>query len=358
MKRRAFLKVVGGAAGAVAVQQSNLLAAAGVDPVPVAEKVAGMPRRLLGRTGRKVSIIGFPGLALVHDPYDQARCTKALRDAFERGLNYFDVAPAYGGGKCETRMGLGLEGLDRSQIFLACKTKMRDKEGARKELETSLKLLKTDHFDLYQLHHVRSRAEAQQALGPGGALEAILKAKEEGKVRWVGFSAHTNYGALELMKGFRFDTVMFPINFVEYFKIGFGKEVMALANEQGAALVSIKPMSHGAWPQGAPRKRQWWYRCTETDEEVARALRWTLSLQGVVAGIPPSWLDLVDKAIDAAKNYQPASEADIAQLRKLAEDSLSVFEREEKQFAAHGRGLSHPAIYPDSPHECGHGHWV
>ena len=84
-------------------------------------------------------------------------------------------------------MGIGLQGLDRSKYFLACKTKKRDKEGAREELEHSLKLLKTDHFDLYQLHHLVRPAEVKQALGPGGAMETILKAKEEGKIKYIGF---------------------------------------------------------------------------------------------------------------------------------------------------------------------------
>ncbi|MHC4544103.1 MAG: aldo/keto reductase, partial [Planctomycetota bacterium] len=104
---------------------------------------------------------GFPGLALVH--YDQDRCNAGLHDAFKRGVNYFDVAPAYGNGEAEIKMGIGLQGIDRSRIFLACKTKKRDKEGARKELERSLERLKTDYFDLYQLHHLRWPKEVKQA---------------------------------------------------------------------------------------------------------------------------------------------------------------------------------------------------
>lgn len=354
MKRREFLKTVGAAAGAAALSETSWLAAAGVEPLPVAETVAGMPRRVLGRTGQKVSVICFPGLALTHDQYDQERCTKALHDAFERGVNYFDVAPAYGNGKCETRMGIGLQGLDRSKLFLACKTKQRTAEGARKELENSLKQLKTDYFDLYQMHHCRSVAEVKQALGPGGALETFLKAKEEGKVKYFGFSAHTNYGALALLKGFKFDTCMFPINFVEFFKWDFGKAAMELANEQGVALISIKPMSRGGWPQGAQRTRQWWYRCTETDEEVARAFRWTLSHKGVVSGVPPSFLDLVDKAIEAGKKYTPATAEDVAALKQEAEGGISIFEREEKEFAR-----AHPPhagpMHAGCPHEADYG---
>lgn len=341
---------MGGAAGAAALVEPTLLAA------EVVEKVAGMPRRVLGRTGQRVSIIGFPGLSLIN--YDQERCTRDLHRAFERGVNYFDVAPAYGNGTCETRMGIGMQGLDRSKLFLACKTKKRDQAGARQELETSLRLLKTDHFDLYQMHHIRSVEEVKQALGPQGALETFLKAKEEGKVKYFGFSAHTVKGALELMKGFRFDTVMFPINFVELMTHGWGQEVMDLANQQGAALISIKPLSRGGWPEGVERTRKWWYRCTETDEEVSLALRWTLSLKGVVAGIPPSWLDLLDKAITAANNYRPATEGDVAALKKLAANAPSLFQREEKQFAQHQGQTRTAVVYPDSPHEYGHGHRV
>ncbi len=340
MKRRDFLKFVGATTGAAALSESDLLAA--LNPVAAQETVDGMPRRVLGRTGRSVSIIGFPGLSLSQKEYDQARCTQALHDAFARGVNYFDVAPAYGRGLCETRMGIGLQGIDRSRIFLACKTNKRDKETSLRELEQSLKLLKTDHFDLYQLHHLRTSEEVKQLLGPNGALETFVKAREQGKVRHVGFSAHTTVAAVEAMKGFQFDTVMFPINFVEYFLNGFGKEVMELANQQGAGLISIKLLSHGSWPEGSERRRVWWYRCTETDQEVAQAVRWTLSLKGLAAGIPPSWLDLVDKAIEAAKSYKPATENDVAELKRLAASCLPLFREGEGQAE-----LRHP----DCPHE-------
>jgi hypothetical protein len=104
MKRRAFLMTVAGAAGVTALGAPEVFAG------PPAETVAGLPRRLLGRTGQKLSVVGFPGLAL--NQFDQEKGTAALRDAFERGVNYFDVAPAYG--EAQTRMGIGLKGLDRS----------------------------------------------------------------------------------------------------------------------------------------------------------------------------------------------------------------------------------------------------
>jgi predicted aldo/keto reductase-like oxidoreductase len=333
MKRRDFLKASSVAAGACALSQTSIFSMAYTNTLPPEEIVAGMPRRSLGRTGERLSVIGFPGLALVHDEYGQARCDEAVHGAFERGVNFFDVAPAYGNGKCETRLGIALRGLDRQEIFLACKTRRRDRDGARQELETSLDLLKTDYFDLYQMHHIRSVDEVRQALAPGGALETFLEAKEEGRVKYLGFSAHTTRGALEIMNGFGFDTVMFPINFVELYNRGFGKEVLDLANEQGAAVLSIKPMSYGGWPEGAQRTRDWWYQSVEERMDVDLAWRFALSRKGVISGIPPSFLDLVDKAIAAARDYRPPTQSELEKLEEMAAGRLSIFEREERQFA-------------------------
>ena len=348
MKRRSFLKAVGGAAGVAAMNWTEMFGAEASRPV--LSHPSGLPRRVLGRTQQAVSLIGFPGLALSRLSQDESNA--AIRKAYDLGCNYFDVAPAYG--DAEVKMGPALAGL-RDQVFLSCKTKMRDGKAAREELERSLQRLKTDHFDLYQMHHIRTPAEVQQALGPDGALETFLKAKEEGKVKWFGFSAHTTKGALELMKGFKFDTVMFPINFVEYFTIDFGKPILALAKEQGAVAIAIKPTSAGAWQPGAERKREWWYPSMETSEELSLALRFTLSLDPVITGIPPSFVDLFEKSVAAAKSYQPASEAEVAQLRDRAAKSLSLFKREEDAVATAMRGQPVGPFHPGSPHEGGHG---
>ncbi|MCX8109433.1 MAG: aldo/keto reductase [Verrucomicrobiae bacterium] len=326
MKRRVFLKRVGSATGMLMVGVPNLSTST-TRAAAVPEAAAQLPRRVLGRTGQKVSVVGFPGLALVH--YDQKTCSDGLRKAFDQGVNYFDVAPAYGNGQAETKMGIGLQGLDRDRIFLACKTKMRDKDGARKELENSLRLLKTDHFDLYQLHHLVRVEEVKQALGPNGAMETFLKAKEEGKIRFIGFSAHTTKAALEALNGFDFDTVMFPINFVEYYKRDFGRAVLELAGKKGAAVLAIKPMSRGAWPQNVPRSRQWWYRSVEEEKEVNLAWWFTLSRPGVIAGIPPSFLDLLEKAIVACRSYREPTDAELDELKTLAQSCQSIFERED-----------------------------
>ena len=348
MKRRSFLKVMGGVAGAAAL---------GIKPALVSEaeaaaaKTGEMHKRVLGRTGFKVSVVGFSGLGLAH--YDQERCTADVHKAFERGLNYYDVAPAYGkDGDCEIKMGVALQGLDRSRYFLACKSKKRDKDGCREELERSLQRLKTDHFDLYQMHHLVKPEDVKTSLSPGGALEAMLQAKKEGKIRAIGFSAHTTKAALAALRGFAFDTVMFPVNYVEYYTRGFAKDVLALAKEKGAAVLSIKTMHSGAWPKDAERTRKWWYRPLEQQDDINLAYRWTLSLPGVVMGFPPGWMDLQEKAIGAGIAYRPATEADAKKLEEMAKGCGSIFKREDDLVA------SAHMPYPHHPHECCEGEWA
>ncbi len=247
MKRRTFLKAVGG----------SVVTAAAVAPQahgePAKETVVnGFPRRKLGRTDEMLSMVGFPGLALRN--YSQEEGTAKLHETFAAGLNYYDVAPAYGAnGECEIRMGIGLQGIDRDKIFLSCKTKRRDKAGCKEELDRSLKRLKTDRFDLYQLHCLFEPDEVQQALDPKqGAIATILDAQKAGVIKYIGFSAHTTRAAITALQSFEFDTVMFPINFVEQSTIGMGKQVVELAQKQNAGIISIKPISKGGWGGTAP----------------------------------------------------------------------------------------------------------
>ena len=344
MKRRSFLKAVGGFAGTCYLGKNFAFGA----EIRSKEKMAQMPQRTLGKTGQKVSIIGFPGLALSKQGQEEG--TKALRTAFEHGINYYDVAPTYGRGDSEIRMGIGLQGIDRSKIFISCKTQMRDADGARKELERSLTRLKTDHFDLYQMHAITRPEEVEQTLGPGGAMETFVKAREEGKVRFLGLSAHTTKGALTALKGFKFDTIMFPINFIELFQMDFGRPVLELAKEQGLGVIAIKGMCGGAWPQGAQRNRDNWYNALEKDDEIDMAMRFTLSQEPVATAMPPGFLDLFYKAIPVGESYHKINETEIQKLREMAKSAPSVFRRGEERLAL-GASSNEP-LYADSPHEC------
>ncbi|MCC6235718.1 MAG: aldo/keto reductase, partial [Verrucomicrobiales bacterium] len=181
------------------------------------------------------------------------------------------------------------------------------------------------------MHHLVTLDDVNRALGPGGAVETFRRARESGKIRAIGFSAHSTKAALAALRGFPFDTVMFPISFAEYYLRDFGKAVLEAAAERGAAVIAIKPMCLGAWPPGVAKTRDWWYRTPETVADTGVALRFSLSLKGVVAGLPPSYVDLLDMAITAAKDFRPATTEDREQLRALAKQCVSLFLREDQQ---------------------------
>lgn len=339
MKRRTFLAGMGTAVGAGAMGNAAEVASA--------LKAGDMPRRLLGKTGRTLPVVGFPCLALKNG--DQKAATEALHRSIDVGVDYFDVAPAYGkDGECEIKTGEGLKGIARDKYFLACKTQKDDAKEGRLELERSLKRLNTDHFDLYQLHCLQREDEVKQALGPGGVLEMILKAKEEGKVKHIGFSAHTTEAALAALDGFEFDSCMFPINFVEWYKTGFGREVMERAAAKGTAMISIKPVSRGLWPKDVKKTYDWWYRPLEDPKEYQLAMDWVLSLPGMVTTLPTSYFDVFERTVVAARKHRPIQDVETAQLQELAANCVPIFKNDAKKAAAQ---FTLPGIpsYPSRP---------
>src|ERR1035437_6482265 len=239
------------------------------------ESVAGkLEKRSLGKTGEMLSILGFGGI-LVKDatPEDASSVVKL---AIDTGVNYFDVSPSYG--DAEIKLGSALEPY-RKNVFLSNKTDGRKKEDSRRELEQSLKNLRTDHFDLYQLHSVSKLEEVQTILGKGGALETFLEARKEGKIRFIGFSAHTVEAAIALMNGFDFDTIMFPFNLTTWYAENFGPQVLALAQEKKMGIIALKAMAKGPWPKDADRSKfkKCWYEPLTIEEDIRMGLRFTLS---------------------------------------------------------------------------------
>ena len=189
--RRSFLKSTSGALALTSLGAESLLnlakqgyGAEGTQP----GKGRIMQKRILGKTGEELSIIGFGGLVVCGT--EQSEANAIVSEAIDKGVNYFDVAPSYCGGQAEERLGPALKEF-RKAVFLACKTGKRDKEGAAAELHQSLKKLQTDYFDLYQLHAMTTEDDLQKAMGPGGAIETFVEAKEQGLVRYLGFSAHS-----------------------------------------------------------------------------------------------------------------------------------------------------------------------
>jgi predicted aldo/keto reductase-like oxidoreductase len=190
-----------------------------------------------GKTGMKVSEIGFGGIPIIRLPKEEA--VKVLRHSLDRGITFYDTANAYK--DSEEKMGVAFRGI-RDQVIIATKTLRRDAESATEQLENSLRMMKTDYIDLYQLHQVAREEEFQAITAPGGSLEAVLRAKEAGKVRHIGVTSHSLQMAIKLVKTGLFSSIQFPFNFIES---DASKELFPLALEQDMGILVMKPFAGG-----------------------------------------------------------------------------------------------------------------
>ena len=277
---------------------------------------AHLARRPLGSTGEELSVVGLGGIVVMDETPEHA--AEIVAEAVEAGVNYFDVAPSYG--NAEQRLGPALQPY-RQNSFLACKTAERDAAGARRELEQSLRNLRTDYLDLYQLHSIETPEDVEQVFAPGGAVETFEAARAEGKVRFLGFSAHSQEAALAAMERFEFDTVMLPLNWVAWYGGNFGPQVVDEALGRGMGILALKSLARSLVPDGRePPYAKCWYIPHETAEEVGLCIRFTLSLP-VTAAVPPGEEKLWRMAVAAAKEFSPLREA---RMQELAERALGL----------------------------------
>jgi aryl-alcohol dehydrogenase-like predicted oxidoreductase len=277
-------------------------------------------RRSLGRTGHSLSIIGFGGIVVMDATPQEASARVA--HAIDRGVNYFDVAPSYG--NAEERLGPALAPY-RKDVFLACKTQKRDRAGAAAELETSLRRMQTDRFDLYQLHAVTSRDDVERIFAADGAIEAFEAARKAGKVRFLGFSAHSVDAALALMERFAFDTILFPVNFATWHAGNFGPQVLETARRKEMGILALKAMARRPWPEGAARThRKCWYEPLAEPAAAREGLRFTLS-HPVTAAIPPGDETLFAMALDLAADFTPLSPAEADAIKRKGLATMPLF---------------------------------
>jgi aryl-alcohol dehydrogenase-like predicted oxidoreductase len=268
----------------------------------------------------ELSVIGLGGVVLNGLPQEEA--DRIVSDSVARGVNYFEVAPTYG--DAEERLGPALEPY-RDGVFLACKTVQRDAEGVRDELARSLDRLRTDHVDLYQFHGVRSMEDVEQVLGPGGAGEAFLEARERGRARYLGLSAHAEEAAIALMDGFPCDSVLFPINYVCMANGGFGSRVLEHARRNGIARLAIKSLAFTRRVEGDDKAYpKCWYRPVSDPDTAERALRFTLS-EDVTATIPPGDPGLYELCLRLATRFTPLSPDERTALLASAREVAPIF---------------------------------
>jgi len=274
-----------------------------------------LPRRVLGKTGQKLSIIGLGGMVV--SGLEQAEANAVVARSVEKGINYFDVSPEYG--DSELKLGPALKPF-RKDVFLACKTSKRDKEGAEKELHRSLKRLQTDHFDLYQLHNLDDlEDDAKKALSKDGAIQTFIKAREKGLVKYLGFSAHSAEAALLAMREFDFDSIMYPINFCCHYQGKFSQEVLSEAKKRGMGIIAIKAMAKQAWQREEDEEKhpKCWYEPIVDPFLAEDALEWTLS-QGVTAAIPPGDENLFKLALQIGPHIRPITDEGTEKLKRLS----------------------------------------
>ena len=266
-----------------------------------------LEKRSLGNTGEMLSMIGFGGILVMNATPDDA--SSIVKLAIDAGVNYFDVSPSYG--DAEIKLGQALEPY-RKNVFLSCKTDGRKKEDSRKELEQSLKNMRTDHFDLYQLHAVTTIADVNTILGKGGAIETCLEARKEGKIRFIGFSAHSVEAATALINGFNFDTIMFPFNLYSWYAGNFGPQVLALAQEKKMGIIALKAMAKEPWPQNADHSKfkKCWYEPFSNEEDILTGLRFTLS-HPISSAIPPGEEELFRMALNLRDKIKPLNKEEI-----------------------------------------------
>jgi len=196
-----------------------------------------MKKVRLGRTGLMVSEVGFGGIPIINLSMEEG--IFLLRHCFERGITFFDTANMYG--DSEKKIGAALESV-RDQVVLATKTLKRDAEGAEKHVDQSLEALKTRVIDVYQLHQVANQETLDQVLAPGGAYEALDKARSGGRIRFIGLSSHDTRTAIEACRTDRFDTLQIPFNFIEQ---DASRELFRVAEEMDTAVIGMKPLAGG-----------------------------------------------------------------------------------------------------------------
>ncbi len=277
-----------------------------------------MEKRRLGRLEHQSSVLIYGAAALSEVSQDVA--DRSIREALDGGINHFDVAADYG--DAELRLGPWMLQV-RDRIFLATKTGCRDRESAWQQIHSSLHRLQTNRVDLLQLHAIGDLGELDRATGPDGALEAAIRAQEEGLVGAVGITGHGHDAPathLEALRRYPFATVLTPLNPVLWRDESYRADYQALVEEvrrQDVGLMTIKTVSRRNWVDGADHSHTTWYEPYDNQADVTAALSWVLS-HDEVTGIPTAGdIGLLGMLLEAERNRVSSGAAE----RQLANDA-------------------------------------
>ena len=269
-----------------------------------------METRRLGRIGHESSVLIYGAAALSGVTQDVADAS--VQEALDAGINHLDVAASYG--DAELRLGPWMPRI-RSDVFLATKTGDRDADTAWASINRSLERLQTDHVDLIQLHAIGDRAELDLVTGRGGALEAALRAVEEGLAGAVGITGHGDDAPathLEALRRHPFATVLTPMNVVLHRDAAFRAAYEELADEvarQDAGLMLIKTVARQNWERGQEHRYATWYEPFDDQRSITAAVSWALSLPGVTGLATPGDVGLLGMVVEAEQSRIDPDEA-------------------------------------------------
>jgi len=335
--RRGFLKTgaasiaAGLSAGVIASRASGEVTSTGNSPAAIGAIQDAMPTRNLGKTGFRAAIFGLGGQGALEKVNNESLAQQIIQRALELGVNYFDTSAIYGGPDrwSERYLGKGLKG-NRDHVFIATKTKERTRDAALKNLEVSLKLLDTDHIDAWQLHDVGIQEDIDQIFGKGGAMEALVQARDQKMVRHLGVTGRFRPEALiECIKRFPFDTVLMGVNAADKYYYSFEKDLLPLAVEKQMGIIGMKVMARGrilsSWtpPPVEQQKRSWEGRgaiaTTPGTLTKREAFYYNLSLPISTVIIGCDSVEQVEECVELARSFTPLSQAQMAALEAKVE---------------------------------------
>ena len=336
LERRDLLKL--GAAAAAGLVAGRLGAAEAAGAKPAAANAAAralpwnprtaeaMPTRNLGKTGFRVGLFSLGGQASLEKPANDAVAVPLIERALDLGVNYVDTSARYGGEERWSERYFGqVMATRRNEAFLATKTHDRTRDGSLKILETSLKLLQTDHVDLWQLHAMSTPEDVEKVFAKGGALEAFAAAREQKLVRFLGITGHTDPGVLaEAVRRFPFDVILLAVNAADPHHLPFGSELLPLAVEKEMGIVGMKIPARGRLLAGyvpPPLEEQRGkIKATRPGTLSMRdAMRYVLSLPVSTVIVGCDSIGQLEENVAIAKAFTPLTRERMASLEKEAE---------------------------------------
>ncbi len=306
MERREFLKAAAAMSALIALREEAIAAAPGE-----------IPRRSLGRTGQSVSCIGLGGYHIGQSRVSDQEAVQIIRTGLDAGVNFLDNCWDYNNGVSEERMGRALQDGYRQKAFLMTKLDGRTHAAAMKQLEDSLRRMKTDHIDLVQIHEVIRMSDPEQAFQPGFIVDVLRMAQKQGKLRYIGFTGHKSPEIhLHMIEtaakhGFTFDTVQMPLNVMDAHYDSFTTKVLPVARQKGMGVLGMKPIGAGILLESKV-------------VNAVECLHYAMSLPVSVTITGCDSMEILNQALTLARNFRPMPHAAMtALLSKTAESAIA-----------------------------------